>query len=350
MINYNKIFEKNLYNLNSNEKEKFFFKNLLILNNYHYKNCAEFKSIANTFSTKKKTHTSELPFLHVKMFKENNLKSIPKTIKVKTYKSSGTSNNLLSKINVDRRTSLLQSKCLTMIIQNIIKKKKLNKLYIIDNQKTLDNNKFSARGAAINGFMHLANSYEFLLDENNNIKSNLIKKLKFEKNFMIFGFTSIVWEFFIKKLIKKNYKIPKNNGFLFHGGGWKKLENISITKEEYNKHINNFIGIDKIYNYYGMVEQTGSIFIECEKGYYHPSIFSDINIRDKNLDICNLNEIGIIQVSSLLPVSYPGHNILTEDMGKMINKDGCKCGRQGKFFEIIGRIPKTEVRGCSDVY
>ena len=57
------------------------------------------------------------------MFKENNLKSIPKMIKIKTYKSSGTSNNLLSKINIDRKTSLLQSKCLTMIIQNIIKKK-----------------------------------------------------------------------------------------------------------------------------------------------------------------------------------------------------------------------------------
>ena len=147
-----------------------------------------------------------------------------------------------------------------------------------------------------------------------------------------------------------NYKISKNNGFLFHGGGWKKLENISITKKEYNKYINNFIGINKIYNYYGMVEQTGSIFIECEKGYYHPSIFSDIHIRDKNLNLCDLNEMGIIQVSSLLPMSYPGHNILTEDMGKMISNDGCKCGRKGKFFEIIGRIPKTEVRGCSDVY
>ena len=54
MINYNKIFEQDLYDFNSIEKEKFFFKNLSVLNNYHYKNCAEFKSIANTFSKKKK--------------------------------------------------------------------------------------------------------------------------------------------------------------------------------------------------------------------------------------------------------------------------------------------------------
>ena len=39
-----------------------------------------------------------------------------------------------------------------------------------------------------------------------------------------------------------------------------------------------------------MIEQTGSIFIECEKGYYHPSIFSDIIIRDKYLNVCGLNE------------------------------------------------------------
>jgi hypothetical protein len=350
MINYSKIFKEELYNLNSIEKEKFFFKNLSILNNYHYRNCSEFKSLADTFFKKKKIHTSDLPFFHIKMFKENVLKSIPNIINTKTYKSSGTSSKLLSKINIDRKTSLLQSKCLTKIIQNIINKKKLKKLYIVDNQKTLIDNQFSARGAAINGFRHLANSYEFLLDENNNIKTRLIKKLKFEKDFMIFGFTSIIWEFFIKKLIKKNLIISKNNGFLFHGGGWKKLENISITRKKYNKYVNKFIGINKIYNYYGMIEQTGSIFIECEKGYFHPSIFSDINIRDKNLNICSLNETGIIQVSSLLPISYPGHNILTEDMGRMINTDGCKCGRQGKFFEIIGRIPKTEIRGCSDVY
>ena len=167
---------------------------------------------------------------------------------------------------------------------------------------------------------------------------------------MVFGFTSIIWEYFVKQLIKKNFKIKKNNGFLFHGGGWKKLENSSVSKKVFNKKINQFLGINKIYNYYGMIEQTGSIFIECEKGYYHPSIFSDIIIRDKYLNVCGLNEKGIIQVSSLLPISYPGHNILTEDMGELKGKDGCKCGRKGKYFSIIGRIPQTEIRGCSDVY
>ncbi len=350
MINYNKIFEKNLYELNSKDKENFFYKNLSLLNSFHYKNCLEYKHIVDAFFKKKTSSVKDLPYIHVKMFKENNLKSINESVTTKIFKSSGTSNNSLSKINIDRTTSLLQSRCLIKILQSILKKKKLEKIFIIDSPNILRTNQLSARGAAINGFRQLANSYEFLLDENYDLDLSLLKQLTSEKDYMMFGFTNIIWEFLINKLINKKLKLPKNNGFLFHGGGWKKLENISISKKKYNNCINKFLGIKKIYNYYGMIEQTGSIFIECEKGFYHPSIFSDINIRNKDLELCKLGEKGIIQVSSLLPLSYPGHNILTEDIGIMINYDGCKCGRKGKFFEVIGRIPKTEVRGCSDVY
>ena len=97
-----------------------------------------------------------------------------------------------------------------------------------------------------------------------------------------------------------------------------------------------------------MIEQTGSVFLECERGFFHCSIFSDILIRNANLNPCELNEVGLIQSLSLLPTSYPGHNILTEDMGKIIGNNDCKCGKGGKYFSIIGRVPNTELRGCSD--
>ena len=98
-----------------------------------------------------------------------------------------------------------------------------------------------------------------------------------------------------------------------------------------------------------MIEQTGSIFLECEHGYYHPSIFSEINIRNNNLKTCKINQKGLIQVSSLLPISYPGHNILTEDLGELKGIDNCKCGRKGKYFKIHGRIPNSDVKGCANV-
>ena len=58
----------------------------------------------------------------------------------------------------------------------------------------------------------------------------------------------------------------------------------------------------------------------------------------------------MIQAVSLLPGSYPGHSILTEDEGVILGEDDCPCGRKGKYFRVIGRIRNAEVRGCSDAY
>jgi len=52
----------------------------------------------------------------------------------------------------------------------------------------------------------------------------------------------------------------------------------------------------------------------------------------------------------LLPISYPGHSILTEDIGTIIGVDNCLCGRMGKYFKINGRLKNAELRGCSDTY
>ena len=42
----------------------------------------------------------------------------------------------------------------------------------------------------------------------------------------------------------------------------------------------------------------------------------------------------MIQMLSLLPLSYPGHNILTEDLGIIHGEDNCKCGRSGVLFNF----------------
>ena len=57
-----------------------------------------------------------------------------------------------------------------------------------------------------------------------------------------------------------------------------------------------------------------------------------ILIRDKNLNILNHGK-GLIQLFSLLPKSYPGHSLLTEDEGVLLGEDDCKCGRHGKYFK-----------------
>ena len=60
-------------------------------------------------------------------------------------------------------------------------------------------------------------------------------------------------------------------------------------------------------------------------------------------------EIGVLQVLSVLPSSYPGHSLLTEDLGVVLGVDDGECGRLGTRFQVLGRVPRAELRGCSDV-
>jgi hypothetical protein len=59
---------------------------------------------------------------------------------------------------------------------------------------------------------------------------------------------------------------------------------------------------------------------------------------------------GLIQVISALPKSYPGHSLLTEDIGVLEGVDDSPEGWKGKYFRILGRAKKAELRGCSDTF
>jgi phenylacetate-coenzyme A ligase PaaK-like adenylate-forming protein len=142
-----------------------------------------------------------------------------------------------------------------------------------------------------------------------------------------------------------------SNGILIHGGGWKKLISEAVSKDEFKNCLNEVCGLKNIHEYYGMIEQTGCIYMECEYGHLHASNFSDIiTRRNKDFSVCDSGETGIVQVVSVLPESYPGHSLLTEDEGVILGEDDCSCRRKGKYFKIKGRLKNAEIRGCSDTY
>ena len=91
--------------------------------------------------------------------------------------------------------------------------------------------------------------------------------------------------------------------------------------------------------------------MECQQGHLHTSTYSDIILR-RGIDFseCSIGEKGIIQVISLLPESYPGFSLLTEDEGVLLGVDDCPCGRKGNYFKVFGRLKNAEIRGCSDTY
>ena len=161
----------------------------------------------------------------------------------------------------------------------------------------------------------------------------------------------MIWQYFYKELKKKSSSIDLSNGIMIHGGGWKKLANEAVSPEEFRDSIHSVCGLSHIHDYYGMVEQTGCIYMQCEYGHLHASNFSDVIIRNtKDFSVCGVNEKGVIQAVSAIPESYPGHSLITEDEGVLLGEDDCPCGRYGKYFKVLGRVKDAEIRGCSDTY
>jgi hypothetical protein len=124
-----------------------------------------------------------------------------------------------------------------------------------------------------------------------------------------------------------------------------------VDNATFRSRLQSMTGLHRIYNFYGMVEQVGSVFLEGDDGYLYPPAFADVIVRDPvTWEEAAIGEPGVIQVLSALPHSYPGHSILTEDMGIVHSVDANGTGRGGKAFSVIGRAPRAELRGCSDVH
>lgn len=280
--------------------------------------------------------------------------SVERSEVVKTMTSSGTTGQAVSKIFLDKETSTNQQVALVKIVSSFIGPKRLP-MIILDSSSVVKNREmFSARGAGILGFSIFGREKVYALDENMQLDipalSAFLDKHR-DEHILLFGFTFMIWQHFYKEILKSGYKPDLSKGILFHGGGWKKLLNEAVSPQEFKEKIHDVCGLVNVHDYYGMVEQTGSIYVECEQGHLHAPVFSDVIVRRPgDFSQADIGESGIIEVLSVLPGSYPGHLLLTEDEGVLLGEDDCACGRLGKYFKVTGRLKNAEVRGCSDTY
>lgn len=333
-------------------KKKNFLKEILLIMKSHYKINLKYKRFLDNSLTnlKKISEIENLPFLHVNVFKFYNLVNVSNKKIVTKLHSSGTTGQNRSKIFLDKKNTILQKKTLLDLLKANISKERLPMVILDKNPIFSERSNYSAKIAAIFGFSLIGKSYFYLLDKKGEIDYKgfilFLKKNKNKKLFL-FGFTYDVYLNLIKRF-KFKYKIDLSKAILLHGGGWKKMNHLKISKNLFNLKLKKKFNIKKIINYYGIVEQTGSVFFECAScNKLITNQYADIIIRNKNLEPCEKNIKGQIQLLSIVPRSYPGNSILTEDLG-IIYKSKCKFHKEYKSFNVIERIKKVEVRGCSD--
>jgi len=323
----------------------------------HAEGCAPYARIlrARGYRRDQRFALEQVPFIPVRLFKEHELISVPPDQVYKVLTSSGTTSQSVSRIALDRDTSAAQTRALVLILQSFIGKTR-RPMLIIDHPGVIGNRaSFSARGAGIVGLSSFGRDHVYALkDEDMAPDVDAIRAFverHHGKPVLLFGFTFMVWKYFYQAL-KDRPDVPAfGEAILIHSGGWKKLAEEAVDNTRFKEALRARFNIGAIHDFYGMVEQVGSIFMECEHGALHAPAFADVLVRDaRDWSALPAGKTGLIQVLSVLPSSYPGHSLLTEDLGEWTGQDDCPCGRLGRTFRVFGRVAQAELRGCSDTH
>lgn len=346
---------KDPFSISSSGKNAEFLQLVNHLTFHHLSHCVPYGRIVRSiFGDGEASILEEVPYIPVQLFKTMNLSSVPQSDVAKTMTSSGTTGQAVSKIVLDKATSSAQTRALAQIMKSVLGPTRVPMIVIDSSEVVKNRDMFSARGAGIRGFSMFGKDVEYALDERMNLRVDAVRHFVAKHRgspIFLFGFTFMIWEHFCSELVRNGMTLEIPEGVLLHGGGWKKLASLNIGNAEFKSTVLKVSGVRNVLNYYGMVEQTGSIYVECPEGYLHSSSFSDVVIRDqKNFLPVDDGTDGVIQVISMLPLSYPGHSLLTEDLGVVVGRDDCRCGRPGRYFLVHGRMKDAEVRGCSDTY
>ena len=348
--------------LRQSQKEAVFLPEIKKAAIWHYQNCPEFKNLCDNrkFDPFLDFNLADLPYFPVSIFKKFDLLSVPKKEIIKTLYSSSTSGQP-SKIMLDKATADYQAIAINKIMSDFLGKTRRN-FIIFDNEKTVQtvNGELSSRGTAIRGLLSFARKTCFVLDENLKLDIERLKLLAEQipcgEKICFFGFTWILYRLYLEN--KENGQVKdifkkflSGDKIILHIGGWKKIKDLAVSKDDFNRQISGLaeVKIGKIIDFYGMTEQLGTVYPDCECGYKHIPVYSEIIIRDiDTLAPLSAGKTGFIQFVSPIPKSYPGISILSDDIGKVIGVDDCRCGRLGKYFVFEKRLEAAELKGCGD--
>jgi hypothetical protein len=294
---------------------------------------------------------ASLPYLPVRAFKELDLASVPRDSIIKVLTSSGTTGQAVSRINLDAENANRQQRALASVMQTVLGEQRLPMLIVDTRSVVASRSSFSARAAGVIGMMTFGRQHTWLLDDDMKLDKTLLRDFLDRvdgKPFLVFGFTFMVWKYLLSAVAPGEFDLSQ--GTLIHSGGWKKLEAEAVDNETFKRAWRERTGLSTVRSFYGMVEQIGSTFMEGDDGWMYAPNFADVVIRrPTDWSIADHGEVGVIEVISALPTSYPGNVLLTEDLG-VSAPPSVEGAWRGPRFRILGRLPKAELRGCSDTH
>lgn len=346
------------YALPQAEKRAILVERTRELTRWHYERCELYGHLVDRIFGGRRAlefdRLEDAPYLPVSLFKTRELRSVAPGEVVKTLTSSGTTGQAVSRIHLDAATAQLQSRTLVKIMQHVLGVERRPMVFLDHAGVVRDRRSFSARGAGILGLLPFGRQPFYALRDDMALDLDGLEAYLAStrgQRPVFFGFTFMVWQYFVEALERFGRRLSLPGAILLHSGGWKKLEALRVSPDEFRRRVRAVTGIETVTNYYGMVEQVGSVYLENARHCLQAPGVSDVIVRDTNtLEPLPPGQAGLLQVVSALPMSYPGHSLLTEDLGVVEGCDDPATGMHGQYFRILGRLPRAELRGCSDTF
>lgn len=331
-----------------------FLKEMNELTAFHRAHCETYRRIWPC--EQPASNLADLPWLHVGLFKRLDLVTRNDELQhERTLSSSATSSGVASRIALDKSSSARQAASSAAILSDFLGSDQ-RPLLVLDSARSLiARSAVSARIAAAMCLRPIASDMHFLLGDANDPSSldwDLFEaQLRSHEELLIYGFTWMLWlALGAADIPEKIHDRMRHVRMRFvHSGGWKKLEAERIDRSDFDrKLLDRSANHSTVTDFYGLVEQVGIIYPLCDAGYRHAPRWADILVRDPWTMAPLEDDVGLLQLMNTLPQGAPYHNVLTEDLGRIV-PGSCGCGRAGTRFVLEGRVPKSELRGCANV-
>lgn len=298
---------------------------------------------------------TDVPFVHVGLFKRLNLRTDGTGIRHgRSLRSSSTSGQTPSRISLDATSSELQSRSTLAILSDFLGDEQRVLLVLDAGRSVRAAGEVSARTAAAMALRPLARDLHFLLRDPNDPASirwdAVLAAASSAQPMLVYGFTWMLWLAWGASLPAEVRTALRGKLIHFvHSGGWKKLEDARVSRERFDAALlEGLHPSSRVVDYYGLVEQIGVVYPLCEAGHRHPPRWAEVIVRDPWTLSPLHDSPGLLQLMNSLPRGAPYHSVLTEDLGRLV-AGPCPCGRSGRRFDLVGRVPQAEVRGCAVV-
>ncbi len=331
-----------------------FLRQMVRLTEFHSTHCEAYARVYPDW--RGADDVAQLPYLHVSAFKHYEFRTQSDELRhERVLQSSATTSNASSRIALDTASSTLQAQSSQAILRDFIGDASRPLIVLDCKSALLQRGAISARIAAALALRPFATRLYFALSDQSRDSDvywdRVLDALKESDRALVYGFTWVLWFLWANGGMPKAVqdRLREVEITYVHSGGWKKLADEQVDPSNFNARLKAISGPGtEVVDYYGLVEQNGVIYPECKEGWRHVPVWADVLGRDSYNHAVVFDAPAQIQLMNLTPKGAPYHNVLTEDLG-LVSGTPCPCGRSGRRFRLLGRLPKAEVRGCANV-